>query len=230
MANATFSQTFNSFCGVDMLVTFGNEIIGEIQGLSYTITREKAPLYTMGSANPRSFSRGKRGIAGSMIFLVFDRSAMLDILGTQDRSRYIANRYEVRPEYDPKNIPGVASAPGSTLAPSTVGAPVGGGGIGLNNVGASKVSARPQYHDQILPFSVTITAANEYGHVTSMHILGVEIMNTGSGMSVDDITVDESCTFVCTDVIPWGNQKFIREGIEDVSRRSESPRAGGGII
>ena len=42
MANATFSQTFNSFCGVDMLVTFGNEIIGEVQGLSYTITREKA--------------------------------------------------------------------------------------------------------------------------------------------------------------------------------------------
>jgi hypothetical protein len=230
MANATFSQTFNSFCGFDMLVTFGNEIIGEIQGLSYTITREKAPLYTMGSANPRSFSRGKRGIAGSLIFLVFDRSAMLDVLGNQDRSRFVGNRYEVRPEQDPEDIAGVAGQPGSTLAPSTVGAPVGGGGIGLNSVGASKVLAKPQYSDQIMPFNITVTAANEYGHVTSMHILGVEIMNTGSGMSVDDITVDESCTFVCTDILPWGNQKFVRDGVEDVSRRSQSPRAGGGII
>lgn len=232
MANATFSQTFNSFCGVDMLVSFGNEIIGEIQGLSYTVTREKAPLYTMGSANPRSFSRGKRGIAGSLIFLVFDRSPILDTLGSQDRSKYIANKYEVRPEYaqDAITPPGVAQAPRSSLSPSSVGSPIGGGGIGLNRVGASKILARPQYADQILPFAVTITAANEYGHVSSMHILGIEIMNTGSGMSVDDITIDESCTFVCTDVMPWGNQKFIRGGVEDVSRRSESPRAGGGIV
>lgn len=228
MANATFSQTFNSFCGVDMLVTFGNTIIGEVQGLSYTITREKAPLYTMGSANPRSFSRGKRGIAGSLIFLVFDRSAILDTLGGQESSKYVANAYEVRPEYEPKKI--TTNNTAQQISPNTVGTPTGGGGIGLNEIGASKVLAKPQYHDQILPFNITITAANEYGHVTSMHILGVEIMNCGSGMSVDDITVDESCTFVCTDVIPWSNQKFIRGGIQDVSRRSESPRAGGGVV
>lgn len=232
MTNATYSQTFNSFCGVDMLVTFGNQVIGEVQGLSYTITREKAPLYTMGSANPRAFSRGKRGIAGSLVFLVFDRSALTDILGTQDRSRYVANTYEVRPEYskDARTPPGVADQLNSTLSPSSVGTPVGGGGLGLNRIGASKVLARPQYADQIMPFNITITAANEYGHVASMHILGVEIMNSGSGMSVDDINIDESCTFVCTDIIPWGSQKFIRSGIQDVSRRSESPRAGGGVI
>lgn len=232
MANTTFSRTFNSFCGVDMLVTFGNQIIGEIQGLSYTITREKAPLYTMGSANPRSFSRGKRGIAGSLIFLMFDRSAILETIGSQDRSRYVANRYEVRPEYAQGAAapPGQASALRSTLTPSTVGTPVGGGGVGLNRIGASKIMAKPQYADQIMPFNITITAANEYGHVTSMHILGVEIMNSGSGMSVDDITVDESCTFVCVDILPWGNQKFIRNGIEDVSRRAEAPVAGGGIV
>lgn len=229
MTNATFSQTFNSFCGVDMLVTFHNVVIGEIQGLSYTITREKAPLYTMGSANPRSFSRGKRGIAGSLIFLVFDRSAILDTLGRQESLMYVGNQYEVRPEQEPKKITSTNTAGGIGPA-GTVGSGTGAGGIGLNEVGASKVLAKAQYHDQILPFNITITAANEYGHVTSMHILGVEIMNCGSGMSVDDITVDESCTFVCTDILPWSNQKFIRGGIQDVSRRSESPRAGGGLV
>ena len=57
-------RTFNSFAGTDMQVTFGGVLIGELQGLSYTVQREKGPLYTMGSANPRGFSRGKRGIAG----------------------------------------------------------------------------------------------------------------------------------------------------------------------
>ena len=77
MANTmdSFTRTYNSFSGVDMLVAFNNKIIGELQGISYTVQREKAPVYTMGSADPRSFSRGKRGIAGSMVFMVFDRSA-----------------------------------------------------------------------------------------------------------------------------------------------------------
>lgn len=32
----------------------------------------------MGSAEPRSFSRGKRGIAGTLVFTIFDRDALLD--------------------------------------------------------------------------------------------------------------------------------------------------------
>lgn len=231
MANATFSQSFNSFCGVDMIVTFAGHIIGEVQGLSYTVTREKAPLYTMGSANPRSFSRGKRGIAGSLVFLVFDRSAILDILGNQEKLRYVGNEYEVRPTY--RDARGLNQLKNPALAESVVGTFGTAGAPGsqdLNVVGAAKILARPQYHDQILPFNITITAANEYGHVMSMHILGVEIMNSASGMSIDDITIDESCTFVCTDVLPWSNQKFIREGVKDTSIRSQSPRAGGGLV
>src|SRR3990167_5965015 len=93
MAGASYTQTYNSFSGVDMQVTFAGVVIGELQGISYTVTREKAPLYTMGSADPRSFSRGKRGIAGSLVFLVFDRSALLDSLGV--KARYLANEYEL---------------------------------------------------------------------------------------------------------------------------------------
>ena len=93
MALERYTQTYNSFSGVDMHVTFGGKLIGELQGISYTVTREKAPLYTMGSADPRSFSRGKRGIAGSLVFLVFDRSALLSSL--QEKARYVANQYEL---------------------------------------------------------------------------------------------------------------------------------------
>lgn len=34
----------------------------------------------MGSPEPRSFSRGKRGIAGSLVFTVFDRDALIAAL------------------------------------------------------------------------------------------------------------------------------------------------------
>ena len=58
--SSNFSKTYNSFSGVDMVVTFGGKILGELQGISYTIQREKAPIYSMGEADPRSFSRSKR--------------------------------------------------------------------------------------------------------------------------------------------------------------------------
>jgi len=57
---------FSSMSGIDITALVGDRIIGTLTGISYSITREKAPVYTFGSANPRSFSRGKRGIAGSL--------------------------------------------------------------------------------------------------------------------------------------------------------------------
>jgi len=206
MSTASFTQTYNSFSGVDMLVTFGNRIIGEVQGVSYTVTREKAPLYTMGSADPRSFSRGKRGIAGSLIFLVFDRSSLLTVL--KDK-RYLANAWEVPTSLSSQVVQG--------LGESNINGFTSAGSVSVNadprqSINASsvgKVLAQPRYHDQVLPFNLVISAANEYGHVARMVIKNVEIMNCGSGMSIDDITTDESCTFVATAVLPWHNQLFI---------------------
>ena len=37
---------------------------------------------------------------------------------------------------------------------------------------------------------------NEYGQSSDMRIYGVEILNEGMGMSIDDITTEKSCTFV----------------------------------
>ena len=61
----SFAQTYTSFSGVDIQAVFGDTKIGNLQGVSYSITREKAPIYCMGSVDPLGFSRGKRGIAGS---------------------------------------------------------------------------------------------------------------------------------------------------------------------
>ena len=59
------------------------------------------------------------------------------------------------------------------------------------------------YGDQIPPFDITLTAANEYGQAASMRIYGNEILNEGSGMSVDDIVNESQMTFVARHVTPW---------------------------
>jgi len=186
----SYNKTYNSFSGIDMLVTMGGHLIGEIQGISYTVQREKAPVYVMGSADPVSFSRGKRGIAGSMIFMVFDRSAMLDAFGD---TAFLAWYNEPAAA---GNMVTAVKVPSITVEglTGTFGSSIGTNG--QNVIQLDKVLARPIYHDQILPFEVVITMASEYGNNASMKIHGVEILNVGSGMSIDDITTDESCTFI----------------------------------
>lgn len=54
----------------------------------------------------------------------------------------------------------------------------------------------PVYADEILPFDITITMANEYGQKAVLVIYGVELMNEGSGYSVDSVTTEKAYTFV----------------------------------
>jgi hypothetical protein len=204
-AGGTFTKTYNSFSGVDMVATFGGKVIGELQGISFTVQREKAPIYTMGDADPRSFSRGKRGIAGSIVFTVFDRSALLEVM--KDRP-YIANRYSIPQGFEVAdvNVGTIEIVPG-IIAPS-----VGAASPTVSRIALDKVLATPNYLDQVLPFDIVLTASNEYGSVARMMIHGVEIMNVGSSMSIDDITTDEACTFIATAITPWSNQGFVKVG------------------
>lgn len=201
--NSDYSRTYNSFSGVDMHVTFGGKLIGELEGISYTVQREKAPIYTMGSADPRSFSRGKRGIAGSIVFTVFNTSALLEAM--RDRP-YIANRWDIPNGYF---INDVDDSRIFETIPGIVSPAVGVGSVTTSRIALDKVLARPNYLDQVLPFDIVITAASEYGAYAQMQIHGVEIINAGSSMSIDDITTSEACTFIANGITPWSKQGFI---------------------
>lgn len=60
--------------------------------------------------------------------------------------------------------------------------------------------ATPWYSDQILPFDITLAGTNEYGAMTAAKIFGVEILNEGSGISIDDAVTEMQATFVA-----WGS-------------------------
>lgn len=63
-------------------------------------------------------------------------------------------------------------------------------------------TADPHYADEIPPFDITISFANEYGQEAVMVIYGVEILNEGSGFSIDSIIAEKACTFVARRIDP----------------------------
>lgn len=183
------TRTYNSMSGTDIQATFAGKIIGTLQGISFTVTREKAPVYTMGSANPRAYSRGKRGIAGSLIFVVLNKSNLLEALGT---STMFWASMEDRTWLRTKGSVGE-----SQVSPDEVNT-----GFDAAQVGEVRKSYA-WYHDQIPPFNIVLTAMTEYGVAARMSVIGVEVLNAGSGISIDDITTDENMTFVARDIVPW---------------------------
>jgi hypothetical protein len=73
----------------------------------------------------------------------------------------------------------------------------------LDTVSGNKTEAQPWYSDQVLPFDITLAGTNENGAATCMKIFGVEILNEGSGISIDDAVTEMQATFVARYVEPW---------------------------
>lgn len=59
---------------------FQTKTLAEIQTLSVSTYREKAPVRGFGAARVKGYVRGTRSVAGTMIFTVFDRNVFLNLL------------------------------------------------------------------------------------------------------------------------------------------------------
>ena len=210
MTSLDLQKTYSSYSGVDIKVVIQGQQVGSMQALSYAIQREKAPIYVMGSVDPISFSRGKRGIAGTMISLMLDKhfldNSMFD--GTKVPNP-VLDSDEIFA--DPSSLDLNASTFNSTYRASNVNNQ--GGNLGTvgeftatdagNDLRAMYKQAKAFYVDQILPFDVAIVAVNEYGQSAQMRLYGCEILNEGSGFSIDDIVVENQMTYVCRTILPW---------------------------
>jgi len=209
------NQGYNSFSGVDIKAVFGAEVIGELQAISYSISREKAPLYTMGSADCRAYSRGKRGIAGTLIFLMFDRHAFLGHFGVTRPTGQTGSIENYKPYLDPDEKSYGLSTEGvklTTPLASTAALTYDGAETPTDMNGlVSKETAF--FSDQVLPFDVTLAAANEYGALAIMRIYGCEILNEGYGVSIDDIVSEQQMSYVARTLAPW--QSLDRNGSDE---------------
>jgi len=214
-SNDYFTRSFSSFSGADIKVVFAGIEIATLQAISYAIQREKAPIYTLGDPNPRAFSRGKRGIAGSMIFIMFDTHALLDAFADAERSdlaKFVSDNNEINPiQFENTSNADFRTDPiiGDTA----------------DTYWSSYGVTTAFYVDQIPPFDVTIIAANETAGGAVMRIWSAEIMNEGYGISVDDMVSEMQCTYVCRMITRWRRATAVSESFDFTATRSR-----GGVV
>jgi hypothetical protein len=194
------TRTYTSFSGVDIkAVGPGGNIIGTLQAISYAVQREKAPIYVMGRVDPLSFSRGKRGIAGTMISLMLDQHIIFNDAFREEY--FLADVDEIYPNIgSPESLTFSSAADDNRLDELTQTQPTA---TALTSLEEGFEVTSPWYVDQIRPFDVVVVAANEYGNAAQMRIYGIEILNEGSGFSIDDIVIENQMTYVARTILPW---------------------------
>lgn len=70
---------------------FVTKTLAEIQTLSVSTYREKYPVRALSTTYPKGFTRGPRTIAGSMVFTVFDKNVLYELLAA-DATEFDADR------------------------------------------------------------------------------------------------------------------------------------------
>jgi hypothetical protein len=206
------ARTYTSYSGVDIKVIMGGTIVGTMQAISYAIQREKAPIYVMGRVDPLAFSRGKRGIAGTMISIMLDQHLIYS--DTFQNNKVILDNDEIIATEDTdlnESTDSAGNVTGGYSNPNFAGAlgQAGATPFQATNRTASESIAdewgpqTPSYMDQIPPFDTSIVAVNEYGRAAMMRIYGCEILNEGSGFSIDDIVIENQMTYICRTILPW---------------------------
>jgi len=85
-----FSPSYNSYAGTDIRAMISMpaangldpilKVLPNLQTISYSIFREKYPVRALGHVGEKGRTRGTRTIAGSMVFTVFDRHVLFDML------------------------------------------------------------------------------------------------------------------------------------------------------
>lgn len=198
-----FQRSYNSMAGADIKAVVGGRLFGELQALSYAVTREKAPIYTMGSPDPRAYSRNKRGIAGSFVWINFDRHSLLSHFR---ESKFFADIEEIRPVWGQPNGTSIDSGFENQIFSEPMAKDLDviyDGSKTYGDMSADHKPMAPWYSDQIPPFDIVLVAANEYGAMAKMKLIGVEVLNDGLGVSIDDNVFESQSTFVARSILPF---------------------------
>lgn len=224
--------TYQSFSGADIIATFGETVIGELISVTYSSTREKAPTYTLGYSNPRGVARGKRGIAGSLVFAVFDRNALLEEMRSRGKTRSggEAGRFYSYTGIDEEGEEDYLESPRPRgddefrheryYQPNAFNELLMRGMENNQDLLVENTDWNPnvKYADQLQPFNITVNAANEMGAKAHFTLVDVDILNEGMGISIEDMAVSQNYTFMARDIIPLHSY-----GKEDTSRDDEEP-------
>jgi len=218
-----YTRKFTSFSGADIQAAFNGRVIGELQQITVSVRREKGPVYTVGSPNPRCFARGKRGVAGTMVFTQFDRDALIEELAkmqvgktaipqyahpqlpvwyadVQDPSANQGRFRMLRDYYGMEEWDDVMNQPLLALGAGAVDDAGGLSEAAMRDMVRYVEPGDIEYSDQLFPFDVTVFLKNDYGAASSLHVLGVELLNESFSMGIDDLALERVYTYIALGV------------------------------
>ena len=84
-------EIFQSLSGSEIHAVFGNIKFADIQMIKYASSRQKAPVYTMGSADLRAIARGPRSINGALIFSHLSKQNLVEKMGEAGYKVFLSN-------------------------------------------------------------------------------------------------------------------------------------------
>lgn len=187
-------EKYSTFSGADIVASVGSVVFATLQSISWSTSRAKGPIHVMnGSPDPIAYGRGIRAVAGQLSFVNLDKDALLDYMMKSNTEKPWISKNDKR-----VNVGGIT---GDTLITSNTAWAAWESAAGISNVNdgsidAYREKADPDYADQLLPFDIHISFTNEYGKAARKSLLGVEILNEGSGISIEDISLDSQYNFV----------------------------------
>lgn len=84
-------EIFQSLSGSEIHAVFGNLKFADIQMIKYASSRQKAPVYTMGSADLRAIARGPRSINGALIFSHLSKQNLVEKMAEAGYQVFLSN-------------------------------------------------------------------------------------------------------------------------------------------
>ena len=110
---SNYAKTYTTFSGHDMVCIFEvpisgklkyiSKVVGSLQTVTYSIHDEKTPVRCLGDMNAKGYVYGKRTIAGTLIFTVFNKHWAHEIMEEYLKT-YNINAHFLVDELPPINI------------------------------------------------------------------------------------------------------------------------------
>jgi hypothetical protein len=209
-----------TFSGCDMQAIIANKVVGTLQAVTVSISRETLPIYVMGNPTLASITRGKIGIAGTLVFSNFDRNSLLmDVFADKEGTSWFYRRTMSQVIDIAKQTNGYDNGVFSEFGGTNSIQPVDKNAIMNGTIGTATASLNIQkevaavydlvmnhrklmYSNQLPPFDLVITMVNDSGQGAWCSINGISLINEGFGFTMDDLTSETAYTYIARSVTP----------------------------
>jgi len=184
-----YDYNYSAMSGADIIASIGTTEMGTLQSISWSTSRAKGPIHVMnGSADPIAYGRGIRAIAGQLAFTNLDKEAFMTYVEKDGKDEMWVSEHDIRHKEADITIDSISTNAFSAFVQADV--------QRQQDTVTFRKKRQAVYADQVLPFDIHLAYNNEYGAQAKKSLFGVEILNEGSGISIEDISLDTQYTFV----------------------------------